>query len=42
MPSEYDFLLPYSRYSRSLRPTGRGRKIFLLASTFAAGVLSPR
>ena len=40
MPSEYDFLLPYSRYSRSLRRTGRGWRMALLAGAFGAGVVS--
>ena len=40
MPSEYDFLLPYSRYSRSLRRTGRGWRMALLAAAFGAGVVS--
>jgi len=40
MPSEYDFLLPYSRYSRSLRRTGRGWRMALLAAAFGAGVIS--
>src|SRR5262247_3567880 len=40
MPCEYDFLLPYSRYSRSLRRTGRGWRMALLAGAFGAGVVS--
>lgn len=40
MPSEYDFLLPYSRYSRPLRREGRARRMVLLAGAFGAGALA--
>jgi hypothetical protein len=40
MPSEYDFLLPYSHYSRPLRREGRARRMLLLAGAFGVGALA--